>query len=34
LRAPATLGLAEPEREVLYGRARLCGSPVIAAFAD
>ncbi len=34
LRAPATLGPAEAEREVLYGRARLWAVPAIAAFAD
>jgi hypothetical protein len=28
------LGLAEPEREVLYGRARLCALLVSTAFAD
>jgi hypothetical protein len=34
VRAPAALRSGQLEREVLYGRARLCGLPVIAAFGD
>jgi hypothetical protein len=34
LRAPATFRPGQLEREVLYGRARLCGLPVIATFAE